>query len=199
MYANYSGQTQIDPYDSMAQAMYRADINRNRTAQPMQGSPMNNIASAMMKKQLAGGGSMGGTGNTLNYNPAGWGESAFGGSGAGGAPVSTGSGGAQAGGSGFASAGPWALLAATIIANENEARRGGYRDKDHTQYAKDVLGGKVVEQDINKRWAPKLGSDKFGLGGDMRVAGELSSLDPSNAWKTAKNDSSVGKFLRKLF
>lgn len=111
------------------------------------------------------------------------------------------SGGGAAGGSGWlASAGPWAALAAAILVNENEAREGGYRDEDDWEYAKDLFGGKVMSDDINYRWSPKLfGDDDYGFGADMEIAGELSSWDFSNAWDKLKNDSTLAKLLKKVF
>lgn len=102
--------------------------------------------------------------------------------------------------SAVAGLGPWAALAAVIALNENSARNSGAR-ADGTQYYKDLIGGKVLSQDINERWVPKLfggyENDKTGLGHDMGVAGELSTFDFSNALKKAKN-SSLAKVIKKI-
>lgn len=108
-------------------------------------------------------------------------------------------GGSGGGGSSFlASAGPWAALAAAIIINENEAIEGGYRDEDKGDYALDVVGGKVLEQDVSKRWVPKLFGedlehDDLGIGADMLVGSDLATLDFSNAWDTFKNKGLLSK------
>lgn len=118
----------------------------------------------------------------------------------GGAGAGASGGGAAGGSSWLASAGPWAALAAAILVNENEAREGGYRDEDDWEYAKDLFGGKVMSDDINYRWSPKLfGDDDYGFGADMEIAGELSSWDFSNAWDKLKNDSTLAKLLKKVF
>jgi len=97
--------------------------------------------------------------------------------------------GGAAGGSGasaLSSLGPWAALAAIIYANEREAQRGGYRSEDDTQYAKDLLGGKVLSQDVEQRWAPKLESAWGGSGSMASAASNIGSLDFSNAWGDLK-------------
>lgn len=117
-------------------------------------------------------------------------------------------GGSAAGGSsslagGAAAAGPWAALAAIIAVNEKSARNGGHR-ADGWQYGKDLLGGKVLEQDTNGRWSQKLGGyddDKTGLLNDAGAGAEFSTLDFSNGFKKLKNGT-TGKVIdavKKLF
>lgn len=110
-------------------------------------------------------------------------------------------GGALLGGQGMGGLASFWPAAAIIggIVNESEARRGGYRDSSDFGYFKDLLSGKVLEQDVEKRWAPKFGDDKLGFGADMRVAANLATLDPSGAWRAWREGSPVGKFFRKLF
>ena len=100
----------------------------------------------------------------------------------------------------MASAGPWAALAAVILANESNARDNDYRDKDDKKYAQDLLGGAVLEQDLNQRWLPKiygkdLKNDKFGLGHDQKAVGEFGSGDFSNGFK-ALEDGTLGKLVK---
>lgn len=110
-------------------------------------------------------------------------------------------GGAAAGGeSALASAGPWAALAALILGNESEAKQGGYRDENDWDYAKDVLFGKVSEQDAYNRWIPKLGDDlfgdegdRFGMQADMGGFFDLLTGDFSNWWDNMKNEGSLAR------
>lgn len=118
-----------------------------------------------------------------------------GGSSAGGSAAGSSAGG---GSSALASAGPWAALAAAIIANESSARRGGYRDEDTGDYLQDLFGGKVLEQDVQQRFLPKLVGEDFeddvlGLGADASVAADLSTFDFSNAWDTFKEHGLLSK------
>ena len=155
---------------------------------------------------LQGLGGFGGMGGMPGMGGAETGAGGLVGGGSAGSASTAGAGGTQAagsassGGGGFASAGPWALLAAVIIGNEYNARKGGYRSEDDKQYAKDVFGGKVVEQDVNQRWVPKaFGKDKYGFGGDTEIWGELSTLDFSNAWDKFKNKGTFSKLINKIF
>lgn len=126
--------------------------------------------------------------------------------GGGGAAAGGASGGAAgaAGSSGLggslAAAGPWAALAAAIFANEKSAKDGGYR-REGADYAKDLATGRVLYQDVDQRWAPKIfgHSDKTGMGGDMRMASALGSLQPKKAWEHLTEDSSIAKIFKKIF
>lgn len=155
----------------------------------------------------AGGGASGGGG--------GWGlGSLFGGGGAAGGGAAGGSaaggsaagGGASSAGGGMAAGGMWAALAAAIMVNEYNAKKGGYRSEDDKQYAKDLIGGKVLEQDFNQRWLPKLygkdlKNDKTGIGHDQKAFGEFMTFDFKNGFK-ALEDGTVGKMakgIKKLF
>lgn len=137
---------------------------------------------------FGGGGSAAGAG----------GAGAAGGSSAAGGAASSGA--ASSGAGGLASAGPWAALAAVILANESNARDNDYRNKDDKKYAQDLLGGAVLEQDLNQRWLPKiygkdLKNDKFGLGHDQKAVGEFGSGDFSNGFK-ALEDGTLGKLVK---
>lgn len=157
----------------------------------------------------AAGGSGGAAGGAGGAGGGGFGlSSIFGGggsaAGAGGAGAAGGSsaagGAASSGAGGLASAGPWAALAAVILANESNARDNDYRNKDDKKYAQDLLGGAVLEQDLNQRWLPKiygkdLKNDKFGLGHDQKAVGEFGSGDFSNGFK-ALEDGTLGKLVK---
>ena len=146
----------------------------------------------------AGGAGGGGFGLSSIF---GGGGSAAGAGGAGAAGGSSAAGGAASSGAGgLASAGPWAALAAVILANESNARDNDYRNKDDKKYAQDLLGGAVLEQDLNQRWLPKiygkdLKNDKFGLGHDQKAVGEFGSGDFSNGFK-ALEDGTLGKLVK---
>ena len=182
-----------------------------------------NVDPSKLKGMFGGGGSAAGTGGA---SAAGGGGGAAGGAGGGGGGFGLSSifgggsaaGGGAAGGSsaaggaassgagGLASAGPWAALAAVILANESNARDNDYRNKDDKKYAQDLLGGAVLEQDLNQRWLPKiygkdLKNDKLGLGHDQKAIGEFGSGDFSNGFK-ALEDGTLGKIakgIKKLF
>lgn len=152
-----------------------------------------------------GAGGAGGGGFGLSSIFGGGGSAAGGGAGAAGGSSAAG-GAASSGAGGLASAGPWAALAAVIIANESNARDNDYRNKDDKKYAQDLLGGAVLEQDLNQRWLPKiygkdLKNDKLGLGHDQKAIGEFGSGDFSNGFK-ALEDGTLGKIakgIKKLF
>jgi hypothetical protein len=151
-------------------------------------------------QKQGGGGGMGGLGGMAQM---------FGGEGSaagGGAAATTGGGGAagagagSGGGSMMASAGPWAALAAVIIGNESEAKRGGYRSEDDKEYAKDIVTGEVLQQDVEERWLPKifgedLENDKTGMGGDTLAATQFATGDFGEAWNTMKDSGVLGKIL----
>lgn len=63
----------------------------------------------------------------------------------GGAPA----GGAGGGGGAIGSAGPWAALAAAIIANESVAKKQGRRPDSEEKHMTDLLSGKVLEYDAD--------------------------------------------------
>ena len=149
-----------------------------------------------------GGGAAGGAGGGGGFGLSsifGGGSAAGGGAGAAGGSSAAG-GAASSGAGGLASAGPWAALAAVILANESNARDNDYRNKDDKKYAQDLLGGAVLEQDLNQRWLPKiygkdLKNDKLGLGHDQKAIGEFGSGDFSNGFK-ALEDGTLGKLVK---
>lgn len=126
-----------------------------------------------------------------------------GGAASGGAAAGT-SGGSSAAGSGVAAAGPWAALAAIIAVNEKSARNGGHR-RDGADYAKDLASGKVLSQDVNERWVPKLGgyeNDKTGLLHDAGAGAEFLSLDFKDGFKKLADGGTAKQVLsgiKKLF
>lgn len=159
-------------------------------------------AEAARSRQQGGGMSPGaGVGIAKSLMGGGGGASAGGaaGGGAAGGAGAGASGGSSAAGA-VSAAGPWALLAATIAVNEYNAKKGGFRAEDDKEYARDLISGKVLSQDVNGRWAPKLfgSSDKFGLGADMKAGAELSSLDLGSTIKNLKQGT-IGKLLGKIF
>ena len=185
-----------------------------------------NVDPSKLKGMFGGGGSAAGTGGASAAGGGGGAAGGAGGAGGGGFGLSSifgggsaaGGGAGAAGGSsaaggaassgagGLASAGPWAALAAVILANESNARDNDYRNKDDKKYAQDLLGGAVLEQDLNQRWLPKiygkdLKNDKLGLGHDQKAIGEFGSGDFSNGFK-ALEDGTLGKIakgIKKLF
>lgn len=130
---------------------------------------------------------------------------AFGGGSGGSAGGAAGtSGSSSAAGSGVAAAGPWAALAAIIAVNEKSARNGGHR-RDGADYAKDLASGKVLSQDVNERWVPKLGgyeNDKTGLLHDAGAGAEFLSLDFKDGFKKLADGGTAKTVLsgiKKLF
>lgn len=179
-----------------------------------------NVDPSKLQSMFGGGGSAAGTGGASAAGGSGGAAGSAGGAGGGGFGLSSifgggsaaGGGAGAAGGSsaaggaassgagGLASAGPWAALAAVILANESNARDNDYRNKDDKKYAQDLLGGAVLEQDLNQRWLPKiygkdLKNDKFGLGHDQKAVGEFGSGDFSNGFK-ALEDGTLGKLVK---
>ena len=164
------------------------------------GSPLSMISSMMGNgsggggglSSMFGGGASGGASNAgLNALLDGTGSAA---SGAGGA--SAGGGGAM---SSLASFWPAAVVIAGI-ANESHAKDKGYR-REGSDYTKDLITGKVLYQDVDQRWAPKLFGEKdsMGLGGDMRAASALGGLDFKKSFKHFTKDSSIAKIFKKIF
>ena len=184
--------------DSMSQvsddAKRQQELAQQRAAQSQstgagQGQGINPSAGVGIAKSFMGGGAAGGSGAS-----AGGAGGAAAGSSAGGSSAAGGLGGAAA------SAGPWAALAAVIATNEYNAKKGGFRAENDKEYAKDLTTGKVLSQDINGRWAPKLfgSSDKMGLGADMKAGGEASHLDLNGTIDNLKNGT-IGKLIKKIF
>jgi hypothetical protein len=115
--------------------------------------------------------------------------------------------GASGAGSMMSSAGPWAALAAIIIANEYNAKKGGYRAEDDSEYAKDLITGKVLQQDLTQRWLPKafgeysngrFADDKLGIGSDMLAGANIATGRPKDAIEALKGGT-VGRLLSKIF
>ena len=180
--------------DSMSQvsddAKRQQELAQQRAAQSQsssagQGQGISPSAGIGIAKSFMGGGSGASAGGA---------GGAAAGSSAGGSSAAGGLGGAAA------SAGPWAALAAVVAVNEYNAKKGGFRAENDKEYAKDLATGKVMSQDINGRWAPKLfgSSDKMGLGADMKAGGEASHLDLNGTIDNLKNGT-VGKLIKKIF
>lgn len=166
-----NGMYQSNPFSTVPQQSQQ----QQQSISPLQGLQIYN--------QFAGGEGLGGM--------MGGGSSA-----AGGASGAGGSAGGSAG-SMMSSAGPWAALAAVIMANEYNADE--FRQDDPVKYAQDIFGGKVLEQDFQKRWLPMmfgddLKHDETGLGGDMAVGADLATLDFGNALEGLK-EGTLGKVL----
>ena len=188
--------------DSMSQvsddARRQQELAQQRATQSQassagQGQGISPSAGIGIAKSFMGGGAGG----------AGAGAGGAGGAGAGGAAAGSSAGGSSAAGGlggAAAAAGPWAALAAIIGVNEYNAKKGGYRAEDDKEYAKDLATGKVMSQDINQRWAPKLfgKDDKMGFGADMKAAGEASHLDLNGTFDNLENGT-IGKLFKKIF
>jgi hypothetical protein len=163
-------------------------LEKQRQQQALANQLRQQQASQSQQSQQGGMGGMGGMNIASQF--MGGGEAA------GGATA----GGGSAGGGSASLVNPWTALAAVIIGNEREGIRGGDRDESTGGYAKDLATGSVLQQDISKRWSPKIfgKKDKYGLGGDADMASEFMSGDISHGFKKMK-DTSLGKALRKIF
>lgn len=152
------------------------------------GNPM-----GMMSGMMGGGG--GGGGGLSGMFGGGGGAAASGASTAGGSAAGAGGGAASS----LASFWPAAVVIAGI-ANESYAKKKGYR-REGSDYTKDLITGKVLYQDVDQRWAPKLFGEKdsMGLGGDMRAASALGGLDFKKSFKHFTKDSSIAKIFKKIF
>jgi len=93
-------------------------------------------------------------GSTYGGTAAAGGGSAAGGSAAGGSAA-----GGSAGGSAWGAAGPYALIAAAVAANEYDARKGGYREGFG---AEDYLLNKHAVEDMTKRTPELFGKKDWG-------------------------------------
>lgn len=171
------------------------------------GSAAGSQSSGLGLGSLFGGGSSAasaGGGTAAGSSAAG--GSAAGGAAAGGSAVGGGS--AASGMGSLGAAGPWGALAAIIIGNERWAKNTGYR-REGTQYWKDLIGGKVAEQDTNQRWVPKIfggyDDDKIGMAHDAGGWAEFSTLDFKNGARKMEDGTAgtlvkgIGKGIGKLF
>jgi hypothetical protein len=151
----------------------------------------------------AAGGGAGATAGSSGGTAAGVG----GGAAAGGSAA----GGSASGGSALSSAGPWGILAAIIIGNEYNAKKGGYRAESSGEHFRDVVSAEIVEQDFQDRWLPKwfgeetgkntgvYENDVTGFGSDTAALTDIMNLDFSNAWDTLKEGGSAARVLKKIF
>ena len=78
------------------------------------------------------------------------------------------------------------------------AYEGGYREEDPVKYAGDLLGGKVLEQDLHQRWLPgifgkDMENDFLNIGADTSIGADLVTGDFGNAWDTFTNDGLLGQ------
>lgn len=185
----------------------RQEMEQRQQPQQQQGGMGGNMN---MMEQFMGGSPAFGTGGA----PEGWGAGyspgmgEFGTSGPGGWESAGSATGAE-GGFNWGAAGWWALLAAAIAANESAAEEDKARNPNKTQWAGDILSGRVLEQDFSKRWLPKIAgesqggsryaNDKYGLATDAHILADVSTGDFSNAWDALRNDSSVARLLGKIF
>jgi hypothetical protein len=154
-------------------------------AQPQQSAPdYSQLLSALAKKQGVGGAGVGGKG-------AGASGSAPIAAGAGQASATSpvvGAGGSSSMGSMMASAGPWAALAAAIIANESKQRGDGNRGNSTGEHIGDLASGKVLERDM-ERYLPHNPA-----GGALKRVGMMST--PSGVVRNAKD---LGSWFKGLF
>lgn len=158
-----------------------------------------------------GGSLVGGTGEVGSSTfAAGAGESAGGlgsllGGGGGAASGGAAAGGAGASGAGgLASAGPWGLLAAVILANEADSSKKGLRSENKGERAKDMLSGKVLTQDIDGKWGPEEDrltgglASKGGFVGDQKGFSQIASGRIAPGLKSIWNDGTLSK-IRNIF
>jgi hypothetical protein len=178
-------------------------LQYNQQQQQQQESPFSqidpkNITSAYKMYQTGGSGAGGGavTGGTqfASAGSAGTGGGMAGGPSMAGGSMGTSAGGTaggaggSSGGSMVASAGPWAALAAVIYANEYNAKKGGYRAESKGEYTRDLFSGEVLQQDLSKRWLPKLGLKEGSK--ESKWATHLIqpwTADPEKSWKRLKD------------
>lgn len=175
---------------------------------PQQGqsTDMTNMGTALRNWATAG------AGTTQTVQPATGATTPYmGGAPFGGGAAPAGAGGAAGGGAGgsgssmVASAGPWAALALAILGNEHNSKRRGFRSDNDGQYARHLLSGHVLTQDIDKKWGPSIDKrtggkfSDWGLKGDAMVASQAASLRPKAAWDSLTKESSLAKALRKIF
>lgn len=173
------------------------------------------------QQQPGMGGGMGGIGGLSSMFMGGGegavvgGGAAAGGSGGGAAAGAgggaTAGGSSASGGSALGSAGPWGILAAIIIGNEYNAKKGGYREESDKEHLEDVVDAEIIEQDFQDRWLPKwfgeetgkntgvYENDVTGFGSDTAALTDIMNLDFSNAWKTLKEGGSAARVLKKIF
>ena len=185
--------SQVSDDTRRQQELAQQRATQSQASSAGQGQGISPSAGIGIAKSFMGGGAGGAGAGAGGAGGAGAGGAAAGGS-AGGSSAAGGLGGAAA------SAGPWAALAAVIAVNEYNAKKGGFRAENDKEYAKDLATGKVMSQDINGRWAPKLfgSSDKMGLGADMKAAGEASHLDLNGTFDNLENGT-IGKLFKKIF
>lgn len=109
--------------------------------------------------------------------------------GLGGGTSAAGGAGATGGTAALGATGIGALILAGI-ANENYAKKNGYR-RSGSDYYKDLATGRVLSQDVDNRWAPMLfgKNDRMGLGKDMSFAADLGSFQFGKAFKDLKGSS----------
>lgn len=167
------------------------DVYRNRSSGPQYssggGDGMDMLAKGLRAYGMQSAASEGATGSLTGSTPA-WtsqvmgGGSAMpagGGMGGGFGTITQGAGGSAAGGAGgggmgsmLSSAGPWAALAAAIYMNEKDSDKKGLRDKDPWGRTKDTLTGKVLVDDIEGKWGPKLDDWTGGKFSDSGLKGD---------------------------
>lgn len=106
--------------------------------------------------------------------------------------------GATGGASSLASAGPWAALIAAIVGNESYQKKKGNRSEGSKYWTDLLTGNKIVERDADTLGEKIDPGNKIGLKGDWQVAGDLTSLDFSNAFKGLKDTAGV-KLFKNIF
>lgn len=197
-----------------ARKLQEQQAQRQQQQQQGGGLPMGGMSIA--RGFMGGGGVSGAAAPAAGGGSAGAGigsgiASGVGGTAGSGAGASIGGGSAAGGGAGggLAAAGPWAALAAIIMANEKGGMDANARNPNKTQHAGDVLTGRIVEQDFHKRWLPKMfgddlgggnyENDSTGFGADTHALADFTTFDPKNAWKTIWNNGSARKVFDKIF
>jgi len=174
-YDNDSAWEKIENKRKIQAALAQQQMLKVRNSQPKQTG--NGIPPMGMINQFLPG-SSGGAGTAAG---GGAGTTAGGGAGAG-----------SGGGSGMAAAGPWAALAAAIVANETMAHKSGARSEDPKEYGYDVLTGDVLQQDINKRFKPYLGDT---LAGELSGISKISTFRPKGGLEDLFEEGFASKLL----
>lgn len=183
------------------------DFGQQQTGAQQQSSPFSNIDFTSLFSSGAGGmpgfNAAGASGSTTAGGLPAWSPMGFEGTGALGSGSSAG--GASSGWmSGLGSAGPWAALAAAIIANENYQGNIGNRDDENFtgEYA---LTGRSAFMDKDV-WGDKADDIIPGLGSGIRIAGGMSSpIDMlegdtwSDIWDELKSGGMLGGMIKEWF
>lgn len=193
-----------DQTDASNQALLSQGQDRStRTQQQAQGQPGLNALSNMNASGATAGGaavtaapnvSLAGSGSALGSLEGLTATSGGAVSGGGGAAAGGSAAGGSAAGAGMAALWPYAIVAAAV-GNELYARNHGER-RSGGDYYKDLVTGRVLSQDVDKRWSPKVfgKNDNTGMGHDASFAADIGSFQFGKAFKDLKKSSLLTGF-----